>query len=235
MAWIESHQTLARHPKVIRLANILRVHKAQAIGHLHLLWWWTLDYAPTGDVSVFASCELCAAAEWTGDAEKFKSALVESGWIDSDEKIHDWQDYAGKLVEQREADRRRKRVQRASGGHPADIRRMSGVPNPTQPNPTNKAAAPPAVVEGGIEEFMPAAYRIAEKLTRRHELRPPDYAAIAKMIQDHGMDETASVFAKAEKNRASRPVSYASEILARTAAARSVARETKPMFIRREE
>lgn len=149
MAWIESHQTLARHPKVIRLSSLLRIHKAQAIGHLHLLWWWTLDYAPTGDLSVFASCELGSAAEWPGDAEKFRRAMVESKLLDESGMIHDWHEYAGKLVEQREADRLRKRVQRTSGGHPADIQRLSGVPNPTyptQPNPTQEGAVADAPV-----------------------------------------------------------------------------------------
>ncbi|GAT33278.1 hypothetical protein TSACC_21691 [Terrimicrobium sacchariphilum] len=148
MAWIESHQQLARHPKTVRLAAKLRINKAQAIGHLHLLWWWTLDYAPGGDLSVFTSHEISAAAEWQRDPNGFLVALKEAGWIDDDMQIHDWHDYAGKLVDERERDKARKRasrkrecpadVLRTSGGHPSDVQPPSGrtQPNPTQPNNT---------------------------------------------------------------------------------------------------
>ena len=83
MAWIESHQTLRSHPKVARLAATLRVTKAQAIGHLHLLWWWSLDYAPDGNLSPFTELEIATAAEWTRDAGKFVAALLDSKLLDS--------------------------------------------------------------------------------------------------------------------------------------------------------
>lgn len=129
MAWIESHQELARHPKVSRLARILKINKAQAIGHLHLLWWWTLDFSPTGDLSAFTSCELGSAAEWQSDGDQFKKALIDTGLMDADGRIHDWHEYAGKLVDRRTKDRERKRVQRMSDGSPP-------LQYPTQPNPT---------------------------------------------------------------------------------------------------
>jgi hypothetical protein len=160
MAWIESHQQLARHPKTLRLAGLLKINKAQAIGHLHLLWWWTLDYAPHGDLSAFTSYEIGAAAEWSGDADGFLKALQEIGWLDG-MNIHDWADYAGKLIEERTRDKERKRaarqrdrretsegvpqdVRRTSNGHPQDVQwnskgQASDVRTPsdrTQPNPT---------------------------------------------------------------------------------------------------
>lgn len=114
MAWIESHQSLARHPKLLRLARLLKVNKAQAIGHLHLLWWWTLDYAPDGDVSAFSSCELGAAAEWPRKADDFVAALREAGWVDADNRIHDWQEYAGRLLASRAKDSVRRRDMRSA-------------------------------------------------------------------------------------------------------------------------
>nr|MDQ3003489.1 hypothetical protein [Fibrobacterota bacterium] len=56
--------------------------------------------------------------------------------------LHDWYEYAGKLLERRAADKERKRdvrktsqsVHGMSGGHPADGVRT--VPYPTVPNPT---------------------------------------------------------------------------------------------------
>ena len=128
------HQTLARHPKVLRLAARLRAHKAASIGHLTLLWLWTLDYAPNGDLSAFGPAEVSAAAEWPGKSDEFYAALQETGWIDSDHKVHDWMDYAGKLVEKRQSDRERKRVHRTSIGIPTDG--AGTVPNRTVPNRT---------------------------------------------------------------------------------------------------
>ena len=51
MAWIESHQELRHHYKTKRLARELKVTVAAAIGHLHCLWWWAIDFAPDGDLS----------------------------------------------------------------------------------------------------------------------------------------------------------------------------------------
>lgn len=101
MAWIELHQTLPRHPKLLRLAGRLRIHPAQAAGHLTFLWLWTLDYAPTGDLSAFGPAEISAAACFPGDAEQFHRALMETGWLDKDGQVHDWHEYAGRLLEER--------------------------------------------------------------------------------------------------------------------------------------
>lgn len=109
MAWIELHQTLPRHPKLFRLAARLRISRAQAAGHLTFLWLWTLDYAPTGDLSAFGPAELSAAADFGGDAELFAQALRETGWLDEGDQIHDWDEYAGKLIEGREQAKTRMR------------------------------------------------------------------------------------------------------------------------------
>lgn len=137
MAWIEFHQQLGRHPKVLRLAGKLHIHPAQVIGHLAYLWWWSLDYVPNGDLSASSSTEIASAATWPGDADKFLSALKVTGWIDENGMIHDWMEYAGRLIEERRKDADRKRQHRiASAGHPPDGGRTAPVPNPTIPNST---------------------------------------------------------------------------------------------------
>lgn len=111
MAWIESHQSLQRHKKAMKFARLLSVDRAKAIGHLHFLWWWALDQAQDGDLTNIESFEIAEAAEWPGDENLFFDALVESGFVDfTDDKksLHDWYDYAGKLIERRAADRERK-------------------------------------------------------------------------------------------------------------------------------
>src|SRR5690606_35050042 len=113
MAWSESHQGLAKHPKTLKVARKLNIHTAQAIGHLHMFWWWALDYAQDGEISNCDPEDIAIAADWPGDASEFFDALVSVGFIDRHEDgkatIHDWYDYAGKLIEKRAADAERKR------------------------------------------------------------------------------------------------------------------------------
>lgn len=113
MPWIESHTSLARHPKTIRLAKTLDISVPCAIGHLHLLWWWSLEYAQEGDLSGFDPEEVAEAAGYDGDGEAFVSALKRARFVDDDGQLHDWQDYAGRLLEKRRTDAERLRRWRA--------------------------------------------------------------------------------------------------------------------------
>jgi len=116
MAWIESHSTLRHHPKTKRLAKALRVSIPTAVGYLHFLWWWALDYAQDGNLSGFTPEDIAEVILWEGDPQGAVDALVESGFIDRSPKkgslsIHDWYEYAGRLIDKRE--KNRKRSQRA--------------------------------------------------------------------------------------------------------------------------
>lgn len=149
MAWIESHQELARHPKAKKLARLLGVSLPAAIGHLHFFWWWAMDYAQDGDISKYDPEDIADASGWEGSPDIWFKALLESEFIDSDKRIHDWFDYAGRLVERREQNKERKRRSRtkkthSDGGH-VDVTRdgsvtgssVTGLPNQTQPNQPN--------------------------------------------------------------------------------------------------
>lgn len=159
MAWIESHQELGQHPKLKRLARALGVNRVQAVGHLHYLWWWATDYAQSGQLSGFAAWEIADAALWDDDPDAFVAALTETGFLDADGALHDWGEYAGRLIERRAADAERKRSARrksdptptdgapqddetTSGGRPADVPTPSvvTVPNRTVPNQTEPPA-----------------------------------------------------------------------------------------------
>lgn len=129
VAWIEAHQTLQGHPKTRKAALQLGIGQPQLIGHLFCLWWWALDYAPEGDLSHFAAGDLALAAEWSGEPDAFVAALVDcrygmrAGFLDrtGDGRlvIHDWHEYAGKLVGRREANARRMRTARADHAQPS--------------------------------------------------------------------------------------------------------------------
>ena len=116
MAWLQSHQSLGQHPKLRRLSALLGVSKAQAVGHLHCLWWWCLDYAPSGDLVKYEEIDIALAAEWTGDVADFIDGMERAGFLDRGEHgwiVHDWRDYAGRLIEQRERNTERRRRARS--------------------------------------------------------------------------------------------------------------------------
>lgn len=104
MAWIQSDQTLRDHPKVKRAARLLEIPRPQMLGHLHLLWWWAVDYAPDGDLTDYDPDEIADAAMWDGDPEAFVGALIDCGrsgpgLLDAAGgvlAIHDWDDHAGR-------------------------------------------------------------------------------------------------------------------------------------------
>lgn len=161
MAWIESNQEVGRHPKTKKLARLLGIPVVAAVGHLHFLWWWALDFAQEGVLSKYDEYDISEACMWEGDEKLFVDALIQAGFIDNNESIlsiHDWYEYAGRLIERRQSDAERKREERnkrkktpnnglkkiTSSGHPTDIHeestdvlRNSTVPNQTVPDQTN--------------------------------------------------------------------------------------------------
>jgi hypothetical protein len=183
--WIESHQELRDHPKMKRAARMLAVSHREMVGMLHFLWWWAMDYAEDGNLSGYSAEDIAEAAGWEGEAGRFVTALVECrirpdkhGFVEESPTgaliLHDWYEYAGKLIERRETERDRQRRKRAAAKqHPTNGDQQSGdggdalqqrtpdvaattagtVPNLTEPNlptiPTGDpraaaAAAPPS-------------------------------------------------------------------------------------------
>lgn len=145
--WIESHQELGSHPKTQKLARILGLSKPTVVGHLQYLWWWATDYAQEGDLSRFDPLDIAIGAEWEGNPDLFLDALIRSGFVDRDEEgrglsIHDWHDYAGKLIERRAKNAERMRAARADtkpkrATHVQGTQRARAtLPNTTKQNTT---------------------------------------------------------------------------------------------------
>lgn len=115
MAWLESHQTVRDHPKKDKLSEILFNGSVQndvadyaAAGLLHYLWYWALDYAQDGDLAKFSDRQIAKGCRWNGDAKLLVQAFIEAGFIDKDRSLHDWDEYAGRLLAKRAQDRDRK-------------------------------------------------------------------------------------------------------------------------------
>ena len=156
MAWIESHQELARHPKTLRLARRLGVSIPAAIGHLQLLWWWAMDFASDGSLAAFEAEEIATAVMWDGEPDALLAALLAAKFVDEAPDglaIHDWHDYAGRLVTRKQANAERmrearaKNVQRTSGARAGATGPDLTIPDLTGPNPSSPT--PPPQAEGG--------------------------------------------------------------------------------------
>lgn len=142
-AWIEIHTRLKEHPKTYKLMDALHISKAAAVGHMVCLWLWAIDNAEDGDLTPFPPQAIAGAAEWTKKAQTFLDALKKCGWVDDDgarSVLHDWGDYAGRLIDKRKQSRDRaqksrknaRNVRAPSAQHERD---ESALCAPTVPKP----------------------------------------------------------------------------------------------------
>ena len=114
-AWIKSYQALRDHPKTRKLAR--RVGGVPtAIGYLHCLWWWCIDYAPDGDLTKHDIEDIAIACEWDGEPQDIITNLTECGFLENGGglRVHDWDDYGGALVLQRARNAERMKDARAA-------------------------------------------------------------------------------------------------------------------------
>jgi DnaD/phage-associated family protein len=169
MAWIESHQSLARHAKLIRAAATLRVSRPLLIGHLHLLWWWAVDQADgEGNLGDVSPAVIALGSEWPeAKAEDFVNALVDARFLDVVEdgyRLHNWDLYGGRLQARREGNRDRMRAKRRAAKEAADsapfassaqsvqrttrtrVQPVQGLHNTTQHDTTRHDTTVPVVV-----------------------------------------------------------------------------------------
>lgn len=120
MAWFEFHQSLIRHPKTTTAVARLEVDRFKFIGHLATLWSWALDIADKdGRLPPSCSAEILAeAAGWPlDDADRFIDALLTAGgsrpgFLERKRDrfvLHDWYQYAGKLAEYRDRNRKKQK------------------------------------------------------------------------------------------------------------------------------
>lgn len=166
MAWIELHQGLREHKKVFACADLLGISRVTMVGTLTSIWLWALDNAQDGSLEGVSNRTIARICDWKENkADLLVGALVETGWLDQNEnglEIHDWMDYAGKLMDRREKDRERKRntgIRKNSAGIPAETTRNScaTVPNRTVPNRTinNIIGETAAPSPGNTRHFVP--------------------------------------------------------------------------------
>jgi len=117
MAWLQIHQTLKDHRKLLEAADILEVPPPHMMGILISFWLWALDNAPSGTLGGISSKTIARAAQWDADPDQLVDALKAANWLDDNGdslEIHDWYEYAGKLIDQRISERERSKKRRSS-------------------------------------------------------------------------------------------------------------------------
>ena len=167
MAWIQVHQTLKDHRKLFDAADELEVSPPHMMGLLVSFWLWALDNAPSGNLEGITPRMIARAAQWEGQAEKLTTALIRAGWLDEKDggtlEIHDWYEYAGKLIDQRQAEKIRSQKRRAAaaptpckpdddrqttGGRPG-VNRRKAAGRVDQSRVEKKEDIPPTPLSGG--------------------------------------------------------------------------------------
>lgn len=188
MAWIELHQSLPTHRKTIEAAAELDVPPVQMVGHLCCLWLWSLDNAEDGVLvtsrarNALRNSTIASASHWTGDPDAYVAALLAVGYLDQNDealRIHDWDDYAGRLLSARKANRDRQRRHRqkqktTTNDDPTDndnvtvtspSRNGATVPYRTEPISSSSSQAPLSeLIQKHLGVVGPEQYRMCKEL-----------------------------------------------------------------------
>lgn len=110
MAWIEVHDTLPDHPKVLRAAKALKLDSDALVGKLVRLWVWALGNREDGVLNDLDADRLDVIMQYKGKASALLEALVTNRLLDAlpDEHymIHDWDEHVMMLRDKREEKRK---------------------------------------------------------------------------------------------------------------------------------
>jgi hypothetical protein len=201
MAWIEVHDTLREHRKTYALSESLKIEQYAAVGLVVSLWTWAINHAQDGDLSNFPDAAIANACHWKKKPGILIDALINVGFLTSELQIHDWDMYAGKLIDRREANAKRNREARAKKASRDEQRAhheritsascdVATVPNSTVPNlnvSSLRSDTPPKSPKGDnalFDRFWSAyprkeAKAVARKAFARHK---PDDALLGAML-----------------------------------------------------
>lgn len=172
-----------RHPKVADFAQALGREHAAAIGYLELLWHFTADFAPQGDIGKYDDARIEAACYWRGTKGKLLDALTRTWWVDKHPShrlvVHDWHDHADDAV--------RRKLQRAGLPFlsvrdkvtvhcPAPVTENSRLPEPSLALPVpNIPPLPPTGGEFGLAPPIPTnGHHRTKPASRKVEALTPE-------------------------------------------------------------
>lgn len=221
MAWIESHQSLGTHRKVLELCQLLDIEDTQAIGLLHYFWWWALDNAASGDITGITPDTIAIACHWNHpgqgrkrDSKRLFDALLTANFLELNANkvlIHDWDDYAGKLIKAREIDRIRHRVKHAdSTGTPSELRRNSEA---TVPNSIYIKEIHKEKTENGEREKQPEVSNVFKSYEENIGILTPMVAdQLKSLLEDYSEEKINAAIQEAVKSNA-KSLRYITKVL----------------------
>lgn len=133
------------HPKIAELATILNIDRAWAVGIVEMLWHFTAQFAPQGDIGKYSDKKIADFIGWKKHSGSrgvtselwLSSALVRSGLVDCCDchrlVVHDWAEHADQSVI------RKLTRQKLAFVHPITSRRQA-VPEP-EPEPIQSSSS----------------------------------------------------------------------------------------------
>lgn len=114
--WIKSYQATDRDPQTRKFCRLTGMDTPAAVGTLHILWWWALDWAEDGDISKYDPADIADAVHFQGEPALLFSALLESGYVAKTMEgyeIVEWYEIGGQIIEGRKKAATKKADQRA--------------------------------------------------------------------------------------------------------------------------
>lgn len=139
--------------------------RPMAVGLLEMLWHFTAEFAPQGDIGKYSDGRIEGAMDWKGKPGKLLSALSTSGWVDRDEPtrllVHDWEDHCDDSVRKklkRAGLSFLKPTQKVTGQNPPLSDTVDGQRQPTKPShakPSHKPHAEYPATAAAIRERYP--------------------------------------------------------------------------------
>lgn len=196
MAWIESHQSLGSHWKTSQLAAELEISEVQAVGHLHYFWWWCLDHASNGSLTRIPLRAIALNAKWEGDESRFLTALLKAGFVEKRGKglrIHDWYDYAGKLIERRAKHKETMRQSRDNHGAKTDTSTNRNQPTVPTNQPTGDQPTQPQPTPGGSSDGDQSFERLLSLFNNERQPELPPLKTASKVVLNRFIKEHGSV------------------------------------------
>lgn len=216
--WIQIYSNLPTHKKTSKLADELHISSSPvnpnviAVGMLVSLWSWAIQNAYDGDLSGCSARTIAEACRWTKKPDDLVKALKNSGYLDEDGHLHDWEEYAVLLMDaeenRKENDRRRAKAYR-------DKKRQENAPTAgasqlpsCDDHVTNTELSCEITPLHNITEHNSTeqysnedhSFPLSDEEERKKKKEALDNALIAKRMFEHGYIDAANRFAdEAEK------------------------------------
>lgn len=166
--WIRVHANLHAKPVIARAVAALGVGENEAVGLMVRFWGAVSQYVIKGDLTGVTDRQIELWAGWAKRKGRF-ALFVRSSHLDTDGRVNEWDEYAGKLEARRALDRARKeaeRVRKSRGSHAEGHAEVTHDSIPARANETIRNET------GTTQSVVPAWQPIAEQ--RLAERLPSD-------------------------------------------------------------